>query len=217
MLQSNLTTKIESFFSQFAQHIYKKGEILIQPDKNPVGAYYIKDGYVREYGISPSGIEISLHIFVPHTYFPMMWVISDIQNRYYYEALSDVECYSAPKDEILKFLKKNPEILMNLTQRVFLGLDKLTSRLESLSFGKAYEKVISMILYLSGHFGEEKNNKIIITTKFTHRDIASLAGISRETTSREWEKLEKKGLIQYDNQFIVIEDINKLKNELTKE
>ncbi len=217
MAGSDLTAKIEKFFSQFQSYTYKKGELIIQPDKNPIGAYYIKKGFVREYGISRTGIEISLHIFVPQTYFPMMWVIADIPNRYYYEALTNVELYSAPKDKILVFLKENPDILWSLTQRILLGLDKLTLRLEYLSFGKAYEKVVSILLYIARHFGEEKNGRIVTSHKFTHRDIGALAGISRETTSREWEKLEKKQLIKYDKQYIIIEDLHKLSEELTKE
>lgn len=217
MVGSDLTAKIENFFSQFQKHTYKKGELIIQPDKNPLGAYFVKKGFVREYGISRTGMEISLHIFVPRTYFPMMWVVAGIPNRYYYEALTNVELYSAPKEKIITFLKENPDVLWDLSERVFLGLDKLTLRLEYLSLGKAYEKVISIILYIARHFGVEQQGKIVTNHKFTHRDIAALAGISRETTSREWEKLEKKGLIKYDKQYIVIEDINKLSEELTKE
>lgn len=215
MLKSDMIEKIEHFFYQFQKYTYKKGELILQPEHNPIGAYYLSKGYVREYGISPSGNEISLHIFFPQSYFPMMWVISDIPNRYYYEALTDIEVYSAPKEDILTFLENNSDVLLNLTQRLFLGLDKLTARLEYVSSGKAYDKVVSILLYLARHFGEEKGKKIIINYKFTHRDIGSFAGLSRETTSREWEKLEKKGIIRYEKQFIVIEDQQKLLNELS--
>lgn len=214
MTEMNLDKKIETFFSQFSHHTYQKGELILQPDHNPLGAYYLQSGFVREYGISPQGLEISLHIFSPRSYFPMMWVISDIANRYYYEALSDVQVYSAPKEKLLIFLKENPEVLWELSRRIFAGLDKLVSRIEYLSYGKAGEKVISILLYLARHFGKEKNNKVRITQKFTHRDIGSLAALSRETVSREWEVLEKKGLITSENQHIVIQDVTKLKNEL---
>ena len=213
MVKTVLQVKVAQFFSQFGQREYKKGEFILQPDEAH-GVFFLETGHVREYGISSQGIEVGLHIFVPNTYFPMMWVIANIPNRYYYEALDDVRVYNAPKEAVLLFLKENPDVLFDLTKRAFMGLDKLTSRIEHLSYGKAYEKVVSIILYLARHFGEEKDMKVYIDHKFTHRDIAALAGITRETTSREWEKLEKKELINYKEHLIIIENLEKLKQEL---
>lgn len=213
MVQADTKVQVADFFSRFHKRIYKKGELILQPDENQ-GAFYITKGSVREYGISSQGVEISIHIFNPHAYFPMTWVIADVPNRYYYEALNDVHTFNAPKDEVLKFLQTNSAILFDLTKRLLIGVDKLTSRIEYLSYGKAYEKIVSIILYLARHFGEEKGTDICINQKFTHRDIGSLAGITRETTSREWEKLEKKGIITYKNQTIIIHDIERLKKEV---
>lgn len=215
MSHDNVEVKVENFFLQFTKHLYQKGEMILEPDQNPLGAYYLKKGYVREYGISPQGVEITLHIFSPQSYFPMMWVMAEIPNRYYYDALTDVEVYSAPKEKILLFLKENPDVLWDLNQRLFMGLDKLIARIEYLAYGKAYEKVISILLYLARHFGEVKNGKVYINQKFTHRDIGSLAAISRETASREWEKLEKSKLITMEDQIIVIPDIQRLQQEIS--
>ncbi|MEO6509195.1 MAG: Crp/Fnr family transcriptional regulator [Patescibacteria group bacterium] len=215
MAKSNLETRIGAFYSQFPLHTFKKGEIIILPDDNPSVVFYLKEGLVREYAISLQGIEITLHIFHPHSYFPMMWAIADIPNRYYYEAFGDVQLFRAPKDKVIAFLKENSDILLELTKRVFQGLDKLTSRIEYLSYGKAYERVVSVLLYLDRHFGKEKDKQIHFENTFTHRDIGSLAGITRETTSRELEKLKKKGIISYDHQSIIINDIGNLKSQLS--
>jgi CRP/FNR family transcriptional regulator len=214
MIQTDVEVRVDQFFSQFHLHIYKKGELILQPDQTN-GVFFLKNGNVRVYGISPQGIEVGIHIFVPNTYFPMTWVISDIPNRYYYEALTDVQIYQAPKEAVLSFLKKNVDVFFDLTKRIISGLDRLVARVEYLSYGKAHEKVVSVILYLARHFGVEKNNTVTIKHIFTHRDIGSLAGITRETTSREWEKLEEKGIISYRNQSIRIHDLLKLKKELS--
>lgn len=214
MVETDIKAKIEKFFTQFQLRIYKKGEIILQPEDKH-GGFFLKEGYVREYGISSQGVEVGLHIFMPHSYFPMVLIIADIPNRYYYEALTDVQMYNAPKDKIMRFLGKNPEVLLDLTKRVLIGLDKLTSRVEYLSYAKAYQRVVSILLYLARHFGEENNKKVNIKIKFSHEIIASLAGVTRETASREWEKLERNKLIAYKNQYIVINNIEKLKKELS--
>ena len=131
-MQDRVNYKVNAFFSRFNLKSYKKGQIIIHPNKDPLGAYYLKSGYVKAYGISPQGIETTIHIFALNSYFPMMWVISDIPNRLHYEALTPVELYIIPKEKVLNFLQKNPDVLFDLTYRLLKGIDKLTLRIEDL-------------------------------------------------------------------------------------
>ncbi len=213
-MKTDAKKKIEKFFMQFPVHKYNKGEILLNPNEQSQEVIYLKKGFVREYGISFQGIELSLHIFTPFSYFPMTSALTNIPNRYYYEALTETHVHHAQQKDVLLFLSKNPDVLLSLTKRIFLGVDKLLMRIETLTLGSACERVVSTLLYLAGHFGESKAKKIQITNKFTHRDIASLSGVSRETASREIEKLEKKGLISHKNGNIIINNDLALKEEL---
>ena len=213
-MEKKIKNKVHAFFSNFELHKHKKGQAIIHPNQNPQGAYYIKNGYVKTYAISPQGVETTIHLFANNSYFPMMWIISDIPNRFHYEALTPIELYVAPKEKILNFLQKNPDVLFDLTHRLLNGLDKLTLRIEQLTTSKASARLASILIFLTKHFGEKKENKIIIQEMFTHKDIASLAGLSRETTSREWKKLVNKKLVSSKNRTIIINDIEKLKNEL---
>lgn len=214
-MDPKLEGKIHAFFSKYIRKEYGEGEIVLHPDEDPNGAYYIHKGFVKEYGISLQGVEITFHIFVPGSFFPMMSVISNIKNRYYYEAISKTVVYVAPRDRLLEFLLENPDALLSLTDRLLKGLDKLTLRIEGFALATAYQKVISILLFLARHFGERKDKKVNFHHKFTHREIGALAGITRETTSREWEKLEKKGIINYRRDLIFIKDIDQLNKELT--
>lgn len=212
-MEEKIQIKIDNFFSQFQPRRYPKNEIIIYPEDQPPGAIYIKSGYVREYNISMEGVEITIHLFAPLSFFPMTWVVADIKNRYYYEALTDVEVYNIPKEAVNTFLKDNHDVLYSLTRRLLHGLDKLTLRIEQLTYGKANYRMISTLFYLARHFGKTHNNSVTISEKFTHREIAAFAGMTRETASREWEKLNQRGIIQYENQHIVITDLEKLKKE----
>ena len=74
----DVQSKIQKFFIQFPSQKYGKGEIILHPEDNPLGAYYLAKGHVREYAISPQGIEVTIHIFNPHSFFPMTWILADI-------------------------------------------------------------------------------------------------------------------------------------------
>jgi len=212
-MNERLRKKTEAFFLQFPLINLKKGDAVVEADKNLDEVYYLKKGYVREYTFSSQGVELTLHVFAPGSYFPMTDALAGVRNRYYYEALTPIELYATAKEKMLDFFRGEPDIVLDLTRRLLLGLDKLLMRIEYLAFGKAEARVVSTLLYLARHFGTEKNKGVQIQYLFTHRDIASFAGISRETTSREIEKLVKKKVIEYKKHLLTIKNLEILKKQ----
>src|ERR1035437_7600055 len=105
------TEDFEKFYKQFTNRNYKKGEMLIRADDDPQGIFCLTKGYVRQYTISKSGFELTLHILKPISYFPMVWAINGTPNVYYFEALTPVEVGRAPKDDVVKFIRNKPDII----------------------------------------------------------------------------------------------------------
>jgi len=210
----SLEDRIYTFFSQFTRQIHPAGTTLLHPQDTPPGIIYLKKGFVREFGISPAGVEVPIHILAPGSFFPMTWGLNDTPNRYYFETISEVEVHTAPRGKTVELMKSEPEILLSFTKRILSGLDKLTGRIELMAFGRARARVISILLYLARHFGEKDGQKVVIKQKFTHRDIASFAAMTRETTSREWEKLQREGHISHTNGDIVLSHLEILAQEL---
>ena len=195
--------------------IYKKGEVILRAEDDPPGVFYIKKGFARLYSISLDGREITFNIFKPCSYFPMMWAIGNSSNSYFLEALTEVEIYRAPKNQLIEYLKKEPEVLFELTRKILVGLDGFLSMMENLIFGSAYMKIASVILVAAKRFGETKGNgEVEIQLPLTHKIISSLAGLTRETTSLELEKLRKEKIIVYNKHLIAIKNMEKLKQKL---
>lgn len=214
----DVTTKdFQIFYKQFTIRTYKKGEMLIRADDDPQGIFYLTKGYVRQYTISKSGYELTLQILKPIAYFPMIWAINGAPNVYYFEALTSVVVGRAPKELVVNFIKDKPAIIFGLMSELLEDYAETLTRIEHLVFSDAYRRVISVLLYIAKHFGEESNTGIIIRHHFTHQDIAALVGVARETASNEIALLEKKGLITYIDHFIQVDDVDKLHAELFSE
>src|SRR4030042_6318420 len=191
----NKTKQFELFYRQFKLRSYKKGEMLIRSDDDPQGIFCLTKGYVRQYTISKVGIELTLHILKPISYFPMVWAINGTPNVYNFEALTDVEVGRAPRDEVVTFIKDKPKIIFNLMSELLEEYAESLTRVEHLVFSDAYRRVISVLLYIAKHFGVDDGKRTKISQRFTHQDIATLVGVARETASNEMIKLERKGLI----------------------
>ena len=71
-----------------------------------------------------------------------------------------------------------------------------------------------MLLLSASRFGSKnKSGEIEIQLTFTHQEIANLAGLTREATSLEMEKLKKKGLVVSKDRHLIIKDPKKLREE----
>jgi CRP-like cAMP-binding protein len=206
----------ENFFAQFktAQQ-FKKNQLIIGPAAEPSGIFYVKSGYVRLYLISESGKELTLNIFKPGTYFSMIWALNNVPNIYFYESLTDVLLLKAPKEEVLKYITDNPKVLLDLTKRTLSGLDGMTRLMEALVTGTAYQQIASVLLVLARRFGKNNgiNHQVTIELPLTHRIIGTLAGLSRESTSLELERLTKAKIISQKDHQILVKDLQKLEEK----
>ena len=207
--------KIEKFFSQYKPHRFRKGEVILRADDSPSGVYFIKEGYVVMTGLFEDGREITFNIFKPGTYFPIIWAIAGVKNSYYYTAMTQVVLQKNSKEETLKFLKKDPEVLFELTSRILVGMGGLLTNIEYILTGNSYRRIISVLTLSARRFGEYTGReKVIINIPLTHKDIANMSGLTRETVSLGMKKLERKKLISVGNKRqIIIENIKKLEKE----
>lgn len=197
--------KLEKFFSKFKNQNFKKGDILIKPDHPPSGIFCLKEGMVKQYSISTNGEELILNIYKPISLFPMSYAINNTLPQHYYEAMTPVSAWSAPKEDTLKFIRKNADVLLDLLSRIYKGLEGFFLRMENLMAGSARAKLITTLLIYAKRFGK---------VKITEKDLAAQSGITRETVSREMQKLKEKGLLNFQKSTLTIYDLQRLEKEL---
>ena len=205
--------KLDLFFSKFRPLNYKKHEVILRPDGSPTGVFYLSRGYVKLYALSESGQELSLIIFKPGDFFPMIWAFNDVNLTQYLEAMTAVEIQRCSKEEFKTFLQKNPEALWDVTGKILIRLRGILERMEYMVFGNAHQKVSSILVICAERFGVKRDGEILIRVPLTHRDIASLIGLTRETTSVELKKLDKMKIISKKGGLFRVQKLEKLKEE----
>lgn len=213
-MDTNIAKKIEDFFTQFKNIKYKKGEILIRANDDPRGIIYLVSGNVRKYAISQKGDELVVNIFKPISFFPMSWAINNEPNEYFYDALTSVEIYQAPKDKVVEFVKNNPDVLYDLMSRVYKGTDGLLRRMTYLMAGNAYAKLLTELIIHAKRFGKQNESTEKIEIKVSEKELASQAGMTRETVSREMKGLKDKGFVTFNKNVLTISNIEELEKEL---
>lgn len=214
MEKKSKTQVFEDFFAQFQLRHYKQGEMLIRSDDDPQGIFCLTKGCVRQYIISKTGEELTLNILQPISYFPMVWALNNTPNVYNYEALTPVEIGRAPRNQVLEFIKNKPELIHELLSDLLKRYEESLSRIEHLVFSDAYRRVISVLIYIAKYFGRAEGSQIIVDHHFTHQNISSLVGVSRERVSIELSKLAQQNLVAFFERSMIFHDLQKLEAEL---
>lgn len=210
----NTSQKIYTFFSRYPLVAYKKGTMFIQPEDEIAYIYYLRKGFVRMFQIFPDGKELTVNIFQPESYLPLFLVFANAKNSYYFEPLVPSEFFKAPKENVLKFIQSDPEILTEFTTRISIGFNGLLENLQYQFFGSVHDKIAGTLLLLSKRFGKSTEKGIQIIIPLSHEDIAKLAGIARETTSLELERLSAKKIISYTYKHLIIRNTSALGDDL---
>jgi CRP-like cAMP-binding protein len=207
--------KIENFFGDFPIRQYPQGQILIHAHDNPEHIFHLLEGRVKQYDISYRGDEVVLNTFKPPAFFPMSYALNKTPNAYFFEAETDVVLHLVPVEAALEFIQSNPDVAFDLLRRVFSGLDGLLGRLAHLMAGSARSRVLYELLIESRRFGDRRGQGIAIA--ITESDIATRAGLARETVSRGISKLKQEGLLSVIKNEIFINDPDKLTETLGRE
>lgn len=206
--------KLDRFFGQYKFIKFRKREIIIRADDQPLGIFYLKSGVTREYVISPKGEELTLNIFRPYAFFPMPYALNQTINNHFYEAQTPVEAWRAPTDAVVEFLKKEPEVTLDLLSRIYRGLQGLFLRMEYLMGGSATERLIAELVIYGKRFGEVKNGQVEVNLRLTQKDLAAQTGTARETVGRILKSLSQKKLIVFKRKKLIINDLGGLEGQL---
>lgn len=199
--------KIKQFFYSYERLHFKPNTYILRPREKMKSIYYIEHGRVRQSYITQNGEESTLHIFTEGASIPLMLILADRENQYYFETMDEVIAYKAPVEKVIAFIKEHNDVAFDLSVRFAKGLTGMLMKADSVLFSTAFHKVISALLYFSEKFGEDAPGTTYtkITIPLTHHDIASWVGLQRETVSRQLEKLIRDHVVIRENKYFLID------------
>lgn len=194
--------ELESIIAQYgSSRFVKKGTILLYQSEVPRHALVIKKGLIRAYAITNSGEERTIALHDKNDIFPLSWVFGETSTTlFYYDALVDSEIIAVQKSELIQAVAKNPSALSEIVTLTMNEYTSLLLRITALEQSSAAEKIALTLYYLLFRHGKETKPDIYtINIKMTQSMIASLVGLTRESTAVNLKLLKKKQIVSYNN------------------
>lgn len=189
-----------------------KGQILIRPNEEPSGVYYIHRGYVKAYDITSEGKNQLMAIYGPGEIIPLYWALGGERSYLFYQTMTDIEFDTMPRDVFIQKYEADKLLLKDILGLLLRSYRFIQQRVQNLEYPTAVERLAFRLLFLGKYFGHKVSSEIHIEVQVTHQDTADALNMTRDTANRAALKLIKQGLIVWQGKKIIIKAPEKLMN-----
>ncbi|MBS1490441.1 MAG: Crp/Fnr family transcriptional regulator [Bacteroidetes bacterium] len=190
---------------------YKKGQRIYSLKDHPTHIYLIADGQVRIGHYLADGQEVTNAILVRGEIFGELALAGEETRNDFALAEQDTTACTLSIQEMQQLMYGNRELNFKIMKLIGLRLMKVERKLESLVFKDARTRIIEFLKDAASWKGLKAGYETIIYTKFTHKDIATLTGTSRQTVTTVLNDLQEKKFINFDRRRILIHDMENLR------
>ncbi len=204
--------KVKVMADKHSFHFFKKNEFIFFPDEPATHIYMIADGRVKIGHYLDDGKEIITAILTAGEIFGELALAGEEKRRDFAQSMDDkTSVCPLSIDDLKELMYGNRELSFKMLKLVGLRLIKLERKMELLVFKDARTRIVEFIKDMASWKGKKVGYEMLIQTKLTHKDIASLTGTSRQTVTTIMNELKEQNLINFDRRRILVRDLEKLK------
>jgi CRP/FNR family transcriptional regulator len=172
--------------------------------------YVIKSGLVKISKEASDGRVKTLALFKSGDFFGEMSVLSDEGRSAKAETMSDVELLMMNRNDFVSLLDKNPSVSLHIIRTLIERLFAADRQIKNLALGNSRAKIADLLLLLSHNFSDKSEDGTKVNIRLTHQELADLAGLARETTTKLLNEFVKDEAILLKDREIEIINTEKL-------
>src|SRR2546425_9248860 len=176
--------ELQEVLKVFKDQEFKKGDIILMEEDTGKYMYIVLDGRVKVSRLLPSGKEMILAFHEKGDYFGEMSLIDGGTTPATVTAMSPTFIAFVGRKEFTQVLLENPKINFAMLTMLCQRCRDAWTQIEVLTFNNADARIRTALFHLCQRKGEKTNEGIRISLHLTHKEIADMTGISRETATR---------------------------------
>lgn len=196
----------ELLFSSAFEITYNPDKILVEDGSICQNIYFVIDGLIRIYKLTPDGRELTLYRIGPGEM--CLFTMGCIMEQEAFKAIAKIEkktrLLAVPGDVFKSIMTQNITFQNFMFKKVLTALTELMVLIEEVTFHSINKRVASFLL----HESSLHNSKHL---KTTHEAMAQELGTAREVISRMLKEFEKNDLVSLSRGKITLINEKKLK------
>ena len=190
---------------------YPRETVIFMEEDEGSSLFIIRKGRVKISRISEDGREVILAILKDTDFFGEMSLLDGQSRSANVMAIEDSDVLVLRREDFMALVLKYPEISIHLLKELARRLRQSDAQIKSLSLLKATSRVAAALVQLSESSGSVDGISITIPFTPSQKDLANMAGTSRETISRTLKQFIDDGLLSKKGRMIVINNLEEFK------
>jgi CRP/FNR family transcriptional regulator len=191
--------------AHFHERSYPKNSVIFLEDETGDYMYVVRKGRVKVVRQLPSGKETILAFHDAGEFFGEMSLLDGGTTPASVIAVAPTTILSLSRRDFRNLLTipaVNEALLRMLCQRC----REAWSQVELLTLHHAEARIRLLLHHLSASKGEGGPGGVRLSARLTHRELADMAGITRESASRAVSRLQKLGLLRVEEGLLEVPD-----------
>ena len=189
----------------------RRGERIYASGEPSDELYVVKTGIVKLCTTTPDAREIILAFANPGETFGELAVVDEAPRDHQAEAHEDAVVCGVRRDLVVALIREAPEVGFELNRILGDRVRALRSRVEELLCRSAEVRVARALVDLADAHGIADAEGVLVPLRLSQRDLANLAGLSRETVNAVLQDLRARSLVEADRRSIRLREPSRLR------
>jgi len=180
------------------------GSVLVAQDEPGDALFVIGQGRVKVALFGENGRELTLSILQPGDFFGEMSLIDSRPRSANVVALDDTTVLALTRDGFRAHLAAHPQTALNIMAELTVRLRRADETIAQLALHDVESRLSRTLFRLAREDGEVSDGALILKKRPTQQDLANMVGSCRETISRTFTSMIKRGLLVPKGRALVL-------------
>lgn len=185
-------------------HRYSRGEVIFHKGDVGTTLHIIRKGQVAIRLSSSDGKEVILSLLDRGDFFGELALLDGAPRSTDAVARDEVDVLRLQRADFQNYLSTRPQVALGLLTTLTRLVRHATQLVHDTAFLDARARVGRMLLDLAHRLGCVGSSGIVIPQKFTQTELASLCGLTRESTNKWLRFFVREGWLAYDGGTITV-------------
>jgi CRP/FNR family transcriptional regulator, cyclic AMP receptor protein len=176
--------ELEKVAKLFTVKEFPKYHVVFQEGSAGDLLYIIQSGVVKISKEAADGRVKTLALLSVGEIFGEMSVLSEETRSANAETLTETKAAVIKREDFQGLVEKSPIISLHIIRTLIDRLYQADRQIKNLALGNSRAKIADILLQLSQEFGGEGEDGAKVGVRLTHQELADLAGLARETTTK---------------------------------
>lgn len=171
------------------------GTLIVAQDEPGDAMFILAQGRVKVALFGENGRELTLSELKPGDFFGEMALIDSRPRSANVVAIDDATVLALTREAFVQHLKAHPQTALNILSEVTRRLRRADETIASLALHDVESRLVRTLERLAREDGEDTEAGLVLRKRPTQQDLANMVGSCRETISRTFTSMIKRGLV----------------------